>query len=120
MILAIFISHIITNAVGDGLNQSGRKDWGHLIKAMSVLILLVSPFIIGPDNIVLYILGYALMRESLFDFIRNKVTGESLGHIGTSGFRADIINKFKPPLSGLIFARIILLGVAISIILRYN
>ena len=117
-ILLIFISHIITNAVGDGLNQSGKKDWGHLIKAISLLILLVSPFIIEPNNIVLYILGYMFIREALFDFIRNIVKGDPLCFIGTSGFRAKMINWLAPYPILIILTRIMLLVVGILIIIR--
>ena len=49
-VIGIYSSSIVLNAVGDGLNNSGEKQWGHLCNAASIGLLLTSPFVIDYDK----------------------------------------------------------------------
>jgi hypothetical protein len=49
-VIGLYSGSIILAAVGDGLNDSGSKEWGHACDALSVGVLLVSPFVIDYDK----------------------------------------------------------------------
>ena len=115
MILLYFILIILLDAVGDGLNDSRRKTAGHLLQALSLLGLLISPFIIREDiRWAWYIIDYAFLRIALFDMIYNLTRGLPIGYIGTT----SIWDKFMQWISPGYFqwiARVLFLLTAVAI-----
>lgn len=61
------------NGIGDGLNNSNRKTIGHVINAISIGILLSSPFILDFERTkwYWYLASYISLRIGLFDSTYN-------------------------------------------------
>jgi hypothetical protein len=95
--ILLYSGSIILNGVGDGLNNSGHKTWGHTCNALSIGTLLASPFIMTYDKKKWYgyILDYAFLRYSLFDASYNIANGQRFDYIGTTA-GTDIIFRKAP------------------------
>ena len=67
-IITIYTSSIGLDAIGDRLNDSGTKTWGHVCNATSIGILLTSPFIIDYDKSKwgYYLTSYVALRIAFF------------------------------------------------------
>jgi len=83
-VIGIYSSSIVLNAVGDGLNDSGQKTWGHLCNATSIGLLLTSPFVIDYNKSKwgYYLTSYVSLRIALFDYSYNLTRGLPLNYIG--------------------------------------
>jgi hypothetical protein len=83
-VITVYTSSIVLNAVGDGLNDSGSKQWGHFCNAASIGILLTSPFIIDYEKSKWgwYLTSYTSLRIALFDYSYNLTRGLGLNYIG--------------------------------------
>lgn len=115
-VIGIYTASIVLDAVGDGLNDDGNKAWGHACNAMSVGLLLTSPFLIDYDKSKwgYYLTSYVALRISFFDPVYNTTRGLPLNYIGNSSLWDKGMQKLKPP-DGLMFGRGVSLIVGISI-----
>lgn len=86
--LGLFTGSIVLNAVGDGLNDSGNKEWGHVCNAASIGLTLSIPLIIdvNKDNWLWYLLEYTFIRFGIFDYTYNLAAGNDFNYIGNSNF----------------------------------
>jgi hypothetical protein len=93
--ILVYSGSIILNGIGDGLNNSNHKTWGHTCNAASIGVLLASPFIIHYDKSKWYgyILDYAFLRYSLFDASYNMSRGLRYDYIGTTAGTDIIFHK---------------------------
>ena len=93
--ILLYSGSIILNGVGDGLNNSGHKTWGHTCNALSIGTLVASPFIINYDKSKWYgyILDYCFLRYSLFDASYNIANGQKFDYIGTTAGTDIIFHK---------------------------
>jgi hypothetical protein len=116
-VIGIYAGSILLNAVGDGLNDSGHKTAGHICDALSLGLLITSPFIIDYDKSKwgYYLATYCFLRIAMFDPTYNLTRGQNIGYVGTSNEWDRTINKIDP--SGLAFGRAICftLGICIPI-----
>jgi hypothetical protein len=82
--IGIYSSSIILNAVGDGLNDSGQKGWGHLCNATSVGLLLVSPKLMNyeKEKWGWYVASYIGLRIGMFDYTYNMTRQLPVNQIG--------------------------------------
>ena len=117
MILLLYILSILCGASGDGLNDSGKKTAGHILKALEVLCLLI---------VVLYYTGgfgwliaaYIALRVALFDVVYNLTSGKPLCYHGTSSLWDKFVGWFNPPCWAELFGRVVFLIFAIVIPLQ--
>jgi hypothetical protein len=126
MIIGLLISAVIVAALADALNDSGRKNWGHPVEALEKVLLmgLGVLFVYGSlcrelvfINLGLGILAYTFVRIALFDYAYNIFRGLPLDYHGTSCWWDRFLGKF--PEGGILFSKIILFLVGISIIIKY-
>lgn len=98
-VITIYSGSIILNAVGDGLNDSGEKQWGHFCNATSIGLMLTSPFIIDYDRSkwFWYLTSYVSLRIALFDYTYNLTSGLPLNYIGGTSTWDKILSKSNPP-----------------------
>lgn len=85
-VITVYSSSIILNAVGDGLNDSGHKDWGHACNAASIGFLLTSPFIIDYDKSKwgYYLTSYVGLRFAMFDASYNLSRSLPYNYVGVT------------------------------------
>jgi len=97
-IILIYTGSIVLNAVGDGLNDSDRKNWGHVCNAASIGLLVTSPFIIDYDRSKWgwYLTSYVFLRITFFDWTYNLTRELPLDYIGTSNWWDKGLNSFGP------------------------
>lgn len=98
-VITLYSSAIILNAVGDGLNDSGEKQWGHACNAASIGILLTSPFIIDYEKSKWgwYLTSYTSLRIALFDYSYNLSRGLPLNYIGGTSTWDKVLKEMNPP-----------------------
>lgn len=113
--VALYSSSILMDAAGDALNDSGHKDWGHVLNATSVGVLVVSPFLIEYQKKKWgwYVASYVGLRIGLFDYTYNAVRGIPINEIGTTSFWDKGLQKLNPPNTYLGRAVFLTVGFAI-------
>lgn len=115
-VVAIYTGSIVLNAIGDGLNDSGSKMWGHSLNALSTGLLLTSPFIVDYDKSKwgYYLTSYVFLRIALFDLVYNKTRGLPVTYIGNTSPWDKFMQILSPP-DGFMFGRGVyfLIGVTI-------
>ena len=80
--LSVILVSIILGAIGDGLNDRGKKVIGHALRGGGYAVLVASPWLlnIDPDFPIQYGIGYGLsywfIRMGTFDLIRNISKGD--------------------------------------------
>jgi len=111
--LGLFTGSIILNSIGDGLNDSGNKDWGHICNAASIGLTLSIPLLIdvNKDNWIAYLLEYTFIRFAIFDYAYNMAAGNKYNYIGNSNF----YDKALGNTDHLGFAKVMVLTVGVSI-----
>jgi len=84
--LAVDIASISLNALGDGLNDNGKKGIGHVCNALSIGVLLTSPWVIDYKQGYWYeyLLTYTFLRFGMFDPIYNTTRGLPFNYLGTT------------------------------------
>lgn len=119
-LILIFILSIITDAFGDAFNDSNKKTLGHLLSALSIGILLMSPFMVEVSwqSIGWYFASYILLRISFFDIIYNMTRDLPIGYIGNTSLWDKFLQKFKPFPSLLLITRVLTAIVGIAIIIK--
>ena len=112
-LITLFLFNIILNGIGDALNDSNRKKIGHILRALSILTLLIVPVIM---NITIFdVLGYVFLRFGLFDILYNITRKLPLNYSGSSDVVDDLKNKLRIDL----FVKFVFLVVGLSVIIRY-
>jgi hypothetical protein len=98
-VIGIYSGSIILNSVGDGLNDSGNKTWGHACNAASIGLLLTSPFIIDYEKSKWgwYLTSYVSLRIAYFDYGYNLTRGLPLNYIGGTSMWDKVLCKMNPP-----------------------
>lgn len=92
--IAIYTGSIALNAIGDGLNDSGKKTAGHICNALSIGTLLASPFIMQyNDKWYKYLLSYTFIRVGVFDLTYNATRHLPYNYTGTTSITDKIYNK---------------------------
>lgn len=116
-IIGIYTASIVLNTIGDGLNDSGKKQWGHLCNAANIGLLLSSPFVIKYDKSKWgwYLASYVALRIAVFDYTYNSTRGLPLNYIGGSSTWDKALQEIKPPETSFARAIFFTLGVAIPI-----
>ena len=116
-IIGIIAGSVILEAIGDAKYDDGKKEIGKLYQAVSVGILVASPFILDIDQSKWgwYFASYVSFRIALFDPIYNLTRGLPMGYIGSTSFWDKGVNYFNPPEGMKVFGHSIFLIVAISI-----
>ena len=114
-VIGIYSGSIILNAVGDGLNDSGTKGWGHACNAASIGLLLSSPFIIDYDKKkwYWYLISYTSLRIAFFDYTYNATRGLPINYIGGTSTWDKTLKKMNPP--NTYMGRGVFLGFGIAI-----
>lgn len=115
-VISIYTGSILLNAIGDGLNDSGSKEWGHACNAASIGLLLTSPFIIDYNKSKwgYYLASYTTLRIALFDPAYNLTRGLPVTYIGNTSLWDKGLQKMKPP-EGFIAGRGLSLIIGVSI-----
>ena len=116
-VIAVYTSSIVLNAIGDGLNDSHNKQLGHFCNAMSIGILLTSPFIINYDKSKWgwYLTSYVALRIATFDYTYNTTRGIPLNYIGGSSTWDKGLKRLNPPDTYMGRVVALTLGIAIPI-----
>ena len=109
--MILYILSILLQAAGDGLNNRGIKTWGHLFVALSVLCLLLYPFV-GVVS-AWAIAAYVLYRVAVFDVTYNLARGLRWDYVGSSNWWDKLWRKC--PSGMMLLFRVLALIVAISI-----
>ena len=114
--VGVYSSSILLEATGAGLNLSGHQDWGHVLQASSVGVLITSPFIIEyqKEKWGWYIASYVGLRVGLFDYALNAAAGLPLDYRGDSNFWDQAINELNPP-NNAFFGRAVFFTVGFAI-----
>jgi hypothetical protein len=126
--LGVILGSIIFGAVGDGLDDRGKKPVGHAFKAAEVALLLASPWILPLNQMsmgevidygMVYAGSYWLLRMGLFDVIRNIAKGDSPSYIGSSSLWGKFLRKLNAPTWGYWIGRGIFTIVGTSLPIKY-
>lgn len=116
-VIGIIAGSVILEAIGDAKYDEGNKEIGKLYQAVSIGILVASPFILDIDRSkwAWYFASYISMRIALFDPIYNLNRNLPMGYVGNTSFWDKSINYFDPPEGIKVFGHSLALIVAISI-----
>ena len=119
LILLTYLISIVLKGIGDGLNQTNKKDWGHIFVAGSTAVLLSTPFwlVFIIPKWYIYILMYCFFRFAIFDVVWNITAGQKWNYIGITPFMDKFFRKYPSWMKT--FVQIISLVLAISLTLRY-
>lgn len=119
-IILLFLLVILLDAIGDALNDSRRKGIGHLLQAIYVGLLLLSPFYINIAIEVIgwYLTAYICLRIALFDITYNLTRKLPWNYIGKTSLWDRVRMSFMPPPRMEIFGRLIFLIAGISMIIN--
>jgi hypothetical protein len=114
--IALYTGAVIANGIGDGLKDSGHKEWGHFSNSISISLLVLSPSILQKNELRWYesMLSYGFIRFGFFDAAYNTTRGLPLNYLGTSSFYDIALSKTRPS-AGVGFAKFVGLTVGISI-----
>lgn len=120
IILLFIVPSIIFGALGNGYNDSDKKELGYLFSFLSVLGLVLMPvfFHIEKCDIVKYVLGYAFVSFGIYDVVYNLVRHFHLDYVGNTSFIDKFLKLFKVDDSHFMFLRFISLIVGVTLILR--
>ena len=93
-VIGIYAASIILNGIGDGLNNSDNKTVGHIFNALSISMLLISPFLMDYDKKkwYWYLATYTFLRIGLFDSTYNLTRKLPLEYVGTTSLTDKFYN----------------------------
>jgi hypothetical protein len=113
-VIGIYAASIILNGIGDGLNNSNNKTTGHIFNALSIGMLLISPFLVDYDQKkwYWYLATYTFLRIGLFDSTYNLTRKLPMEYVGTTSLTDKIYNHLG---SNLYILKPISLGIGIII-----
>lgn len=117
--LLLYTTAISLDAGGDALNNTGHKDYGHLLNAASVGTHLVIPFALKDyysqsdwKDLATDVIIYAGLRYAVFNLVYNLVAGQSWDYVGNTDFVDQLTRDFGQ------FSKVVTLTFVIS--LNYN
>jgi len=120
LLLIMLSASIITDAAGDSCMDMGDKIMGHMLASFSILFLLSSIWMKGEmmyRNFLWMLLGYTLIRFSLFDLTYNLTNPDLPWHyIGSTSIYDKVMSLWGG--KALLFARVIALMGGVSMIIR--
>lgn len=105
-------------AIGDGLNDSGHKDWGHLVEAIGLGAYGSYGYLLDKDSLVKDVMAGVFVRYGVFDPSYNLTRGLPVGYTGNTSYPDKILRKFNPPEGMKMFTHGLSLVAGISLILR--
>ena len=119
LLILYIIACLTAGAIGDGLNDTKRKKVGHLIEAIEIALALVGAtiFSVTTETLTPYITAYIGFRIALFDFIYNISSYRKLLDVGSSNWWDELVSKVLP--AGMFFIRLLFLGLATGVTIRY-
>jgi hypothetical protein len=119
LLIAYIIACISAGAIGDALNDTSRKNAGHLLTALETLICLVGATIFGvePNTLIAYLSVYIGLRIAFFDLIYNITSGRPILSMGSSNLWDRFFSKYPPV--GVIFMRVIFLSLAVGLSFKF-
>ena len=93
-LVGLYTTAIVLNGIGDGLNDSGHKSWGHTANAAAIGTLLITPFIVDykKDKFLYYLASYTCIRFALFDASYNLSRGLPFDYVGISAPTDKLLN----------------------------
>lgn len=109
--MILYISSILFNAIGDGLNDKGNKSFGHVLQALAFI-----PLFFNNPVFYIAILSYVLLNIALFDYAYNLTRGLKISFVGTSSWWDQAISKV--PFGFMLFVRLICFVVGIFLIIN--
>jgi hypothetical protein len=115
--IGVYLGSITLGAVGDGLNDRGNKSAGHLCNALSIGILISSPFYIDykQGRWYQYLLSYAWLRLATFDPIYNRTRNLPFNYLDNITPTDRILSYFGGPQ----YIRFVSLVVGVSVPLNF-
>ena len=116
-IITIYAGSIILDAIGDGLCDDGQKTTGHFCQAVSIGMLVASPFILNVDKSkwLWHAMSYVSLRIALFDPVYNLTRDLPIDYIGSTSIWDKSLQNFNPPRSAMLWGRSVFLVIGISI-----
>ena len=113
---ALYAGSIILEGIGDGLYDNGTKQLGKSFQAVSLSLILLSPFIAdyNKDKWWAYPISYGFLRVGLFDWTYNTARGLPLTYIGNTTYWDKGMQKLNPP-NGFAMGRAVFFTVGFSI-----
>lgn len=118
-VLVVYLVSIVLAALADGCMDGGMKMVGHSTEALSVLALLILPFIHRyRDGWGWYLLAYICLRIGMFDLIYNVTRGLPLTYHGVTSLWDALLGWFNPPMWAELFGRAIFLFTGVMIPLQ--
>jgi hypothetical protein len=112
MTILLYISVILLNAVGDGLNDRGTKGIGHAFEPLFIALLIIFPSELAWH---IKLISYTLLNIALFDYAYNLARDLKISFVGTTSWWDRAIAKV--PFGFMLFARLICLIVGICLLL---
>jgi len=121
--LAFDIGHVVLDATGDALMDSGSKEWGHAFNAASVGLLVSQPFIIDFERSdwKWKLPAYICTRFALFNLTYNLINPniDNIYYFGNTEITDKVFGKMMSGKSQLL-PKGIAFTFAVSITLRYG
>jgi hypothetical protein len=119
--LAMDLSSIVLDAMGDAYMDMGRKDLGHALNAASIGMLAVEPFVIDfkKEDWKWKLPAYILLRFAVFDATYNLTRDLPISNFGTTSNYDRFMNQTCPGNTSLM-PKGLSFVVGVSIILRYG
>lgn len=111
--ISLIILAVAFGAAADGFNEKYLTDLGHPLEAFEKVFLLMAGLVSGSW---LVIISYTAFRISIFDIIKNLVKGDPWSYLGDSCWWDRFLSKY--PVSGVTFARIIVLAFAVGFTIK--
>ncbi|MEI6555754.1 MAG: hypothetical protein WCL70_09210 [Paludibacter sp.] len=96
-VIGLYTAAVVLNGIGDGLNDSHEKTWGHVYNAASIGLLVASPFLINYDTKkwYWYLASYTSLRIGLFDVCYNLTRGLPIDYTGITSSTDIAYNILK-------------------------
>ena len=130
ILIALVFTSLVLGGIGDGLFDAGKKAPGKLLQDLEIMSLLLFPLVLVlgwmqylptvrdiVTQFLLFFGGYICVRFSIFDYLVTlPQPNVKLTHIGTVGWYARLLNRFKAPWYGWLTARIVFLTAGIKLL----
>jgi len=118
-IILYLMAAVAIGAVSDGLNDEGIKTIGHALGALEIAMLLSGAFVFKftRQHFIAFMAAYIAWRIVGFDYAYNLTRGLPLLYLGNSNWWDSFFSKQLP--SGVVFARMIFLALAIAVPIKH-
>ena len=122
--LALNMSAIALEAIGDGLLDQGRQEgntnkmvWGHSLQAASVGTLLMKPIIqdLNTNEWISDIVSYTFLRIGTFNAIYNMTRGLPIHYIGSTSLYDKLLTEVNNPAELYLFMNGLAITVGVSL-----